>query len=237
KEDQVNILIHGHEPLLFEGMIAAANEAANVEKAQCEQPVPPAVPYDSDRKPMLPVSTPGKKSVEEVAAFLDVAPTLIVKTLIYKADDKVVAVLMRGDHEVNEIKLKKLTGANDVVLADKATVESVTGAPSGFAGPQGLIEKGIPVYEDVNVPVMTNFVTGGNAQDKHFINVNSGVDFKFTGVADLRKAVSGDQCPKCTEGKIEIYKGIEVGHIFMLGAKYSKAMGCTFLDDDGTEKP
>lgn len=227
--------------------------AANVEKAPCKPPIvenPDRLPREMivecpdhfEMEQLEKVSTPGKKSVEEVSAFMGVKPSKLVKTLIYKAGDEVVAVLVRGDHEVNEIKLKKeltfLMGKEtEVALADKETVERVTGAPSGFAGPVGL--KNVMIIADYSVFCMNNFITGGNKADTHLKNVNLDRDFNVSrhGFRDLRNVVHGDPCPKCAEGRIEIFKGIEVGHIFMLGTKYSKAMGCTFLDEDGTEKP
>jgi len=206
--------------------------AANVEKSQCEAPVKTSGP---EMKPVEKVSTPGKKTVEEVSSFMGVSPADLVKTLIYKVGSETVAVLVRGDHELNEIKLQRATGAAEAALADKETVERATMAPSGFAGPVGL--KGIKVYADHSVSGMVNFITGGNEADTHLRNVNLGRDFSVDVFADLRKVMAGDPCPKCGAGRIEIFKGIEVGHIFMLGTKYSKAMGCTFLDDDGAEKP
>ncbi|MGC2425232.1 MAG: proline--tRNA ligase [Nitrospirota bacterium] len=224
--------------------------AANVEKAECKPPEPvdkSRVPRellaeeDEVELPIEKVSTPGKKTVEEVAEFLGVKPSKLVKTLIYKVDEgkkRNVAVLVRGDHEVNEIKLKNALKATDVSLADKETVERVTKAPTGFAGPVGLNPILFNIIADNAVASMANFITGGNEADTHLRNVNFS-NFKVDEFADLRNAVSGDPCPKCAEGKIEIFKGIEVGHIFMLGTKYSdpEAMNCTFLDEDGSEKP
>jgi len=206
---------------------------ANVEKA----PSAPTVEI-TDRSgtgQMERVSTPGKKSVEEVAAFMGIESSALVKTLIYTADGRVVAVLVRGDHELNEIKLKKLLGVTDVALADKDTVERVTKAPSGFAGPVGL--EGVDIYADNAVNGMVSAVVGGNEKDVHIGNAAPGRDFSVKMFADLRNVKAGDACPKCGAGRVEINKGIEVGHIFMLGTKYSEAMGCNFLDEDGTEKP
>jgi prolyl-tRNA synthetase len=218
-----------------EDFIASCNSceyAANVEKAQCQAPEKAG---GAEMKPVEKVNTPGKKTVEDVSSFMGVKPSELVKTLLYKAGDQVVAVLVRGDHELNEIKLKNLLGAAEVALADREAVERITKAPSGFAGPVGLT--GVKVYADHSVSAMVNFITGGNEADTHLRNVNLVRDFKVDTFADLRKVMAGDPCPKCGAGKIEIFKGIEVGHIFMLGTKYSKSMGCTFLDDDGSEKP
>jgi len=179
------------------------------------------------------VSTPGMKTVEEVTSFMNVDPERLVKTLIYMADGRVVAVLVRGDHELNEVKLKNILACNNVDLANKEMVEKATGAPSGFAGPVGL--KGIDIYADHALQGMHDFVTGGNEGDIHLKNVNTG-NFEVKGFYDLRSVLAGDDCPAC-HGEIEIHRGIEVGHIFKLGTKYSEAMGATFLDAQGREKP
>jgi len=151
----------------------------------------------------------------------------------YLADGKVVAALVRGDHELNEVKLKNVIGCNELELADPKTVKITTNAPSGFAGPVGLDD--IDIYSDHTVEAMSNFITGGNEKDIHLKNVNL-KDFEVKGFFDLRSVVHGDQCPKCN-GIFEIHRGIEVGHIFKLGSKYSEAMGVTYLDADGREKP
>ena len=207
--------------------------AANVEKAVARSRRYPPV----ERENFLPVervATPGKKSVEDVAAFLGVKPEKLVKTLIFLADGKAVAALVRGDHELNEVKLKNVLGCTELELAGPETVERVTGAPSGFAGPVGL--KDVDIYADHTVEVMSNFITGGNEKDVHLKNVNLERDFTVRGFYDLRTVVGGDECPRC-HGRLEIHRGIEVGHIFKLGTKYSEAMGARFLDSEGREKP
>jgi len=206
--------------------------AANVEKAVCPAP---EKKQSGELKPVEDVSTPGMKTVDEVTGFLKVGPETLVKTLVYMAGGEPVVALVRGDHEINEVKLKNVLGVSEVALADKDTVERVTAAPSGFAGPVGL--KGVKVYADHAVAAMENFVTGGNRQDTHLLNVNIGRDFNVDAFYDIRGILAGDPCPRCKEGKVEINKGIEVGHIFMLGTKYSEAMGCTYLDEDGTDRP
>lgn len=181
------------------------------------------------------VETPGKKSVEEVTAFLKISPDKLVKTLIFKADDRIVAALVRGDHEINEIKLKNVLNAKELALADQATVERVTKAPSGFAGPVGL--SGVEIFADHVVEHMSNFVVGGNEKDIHLINVTTPRDFAVKGFYDLRNVVVGDHCPRCENGRMELHRGIEVGHIFKLGTKYSEVMKATFLDEKGAEQP
>ncbi len=206
--------------------------AANVEKAACPAP---ETSGGAGMKPVEKVVTPGMKTVEEVTGFMNVSPESLVKTLVYLADGEPVVALVRGDHDLNEIKLKNLVGADEVALADQATVERVTGAPSGFAGPVGL--KGVRIFADHAVSAMKDFVTGANEGDMHLTGVNLERDFRVNAFADIRSIKAGDSCPRCKNGEIEIHKGIEVGHIFMLGTKYSEAMGCTYLDEDGAEKP
>jgi prolyl-tRNA synthetase len=180
------------------------------------------------------IDTPGKRSAEEVAEFLGVSADRLVKTLVMIADDRPVAALIRGDHELNDVKLKRLLGVEDLNFADEATVRSVTGAPVGFAGPVGLPE-GLKVVADQDVSTLKNFVTGANEPSAHFTGVNWNRDFPVPEFADIRVITEGDPCPRC-KGKIELRRGIEVGHIFKLGTKYSEAMGATFLDADGKKQ-
>ncbi len=205
--------------------------AANVEKAELS-------PVGGDeervaRGTLTRVETPGTRTVAEVTAFLGVRDTDLVKTIVFLADNEPVAVLVRGDYEANEIKVKAFTGAKEVVFAGEATVHQVTGAPVGFAGPVGL---GCRVLADHSVAGLTDFVCGGNEKDLHLRDVNF-TDFEVEAFADLRKAVDGDACPRCDEGKLRTYRGIEVGHIFYLGTKYSEAMGLTFQDENSKVKP
>ncbi len=218
-----------------EDSIASCNKcdyAANIEKAvtKSRRYLPEEIETENVVEK---VYTPGMRTVEEVTSFMSVGPEKLVKTLIYKADGNAIAVLVRGDHELNEVKLKNLTGCKNLDLADRKTVERVTGAPSGFAGPIGLEE--MDIYADNAVQGMRNFITGGNEIDAHLKNVNLG-DFNVKGFYDLRSVVTGDDCPNC-HGSIELHRGIEVGHIFKLGTKYSEAMGAVFLDAQGVEKP
>ena len=205
--------------------------AANVEQAVGRKLPPTSGPGAQARAT---VSTPGKHTIAEVSAFLKVPPTALVKTLVYLADGRPVVVLVRGDREVNEIKLKKALGAGEIVLASDAAVKEVTGAPVGFAGPVGLKA---PVYVDDEVAAMADFVTGANQADAHLTGVNVGRDFAPAATGDYRQAAPGDACPRCDKGTFKGYRGIEVGQVFFLGHKYSKPMGVTFLDVDGHEKP
>jgi prolyl-tRNA synthetase len=212
--------------------------AANLEKAEC----PPAkiVPSSgkalerSELKELEEVETKRMKTVEEVGKFLKEKPNKFIKTLIYKTNDESVMVLIRGDHEVNESKLKSYLGVNEVFLADEKTIEEITGAPLGFAGPVGLKVK-CKVVADYSVKGIVNGITGANKKDYHLKNVNMNRDYSVDEVLDLRMAKEGDVCPKC--GKtLEFSRGIELGHTFKLGTKYSKSLGATFVDRDGKER-
>jgi prolyl-tRNA synthetase len=203
--------------------------AANLEKAEVPPPADPGPPPPGAPAP---VHTPGVRTVEEVAAFLGVNPAEIVKTLIYETDRGPVAVLLRGDHEVNEIKVKNLLGVTDLLLAGPARVEELTGAAVGFAGPVGLA---LPLYADQAVAALPAMVTGANRTDYHLTGVNPLRDLSLTRVADLRQVTAQDPCPRCG-GVLEILRGIEVGHIFKLGFKYSKALNAKYLDADGQEQ-
>ncbi|HVV16720.1 MAG TPA: proline--tRNA ligase [Polyangia bacterium] len=204
--------------------------AANVEQAVARPPAgTPAA-----TAAMTKVATPGKHSIADVSAFLKVAPDRLVKTLVYVADGQPVAVLVRGDRAVNEIKLQRALGAGVLALAGDAAVTEVTGAPVGFAGPVGLKA---PVYCDLEVAAMADFVVGANAGDMHLTGVNVNRDFTPAAVGDYRTAAAGDSCARCETGHLVAYRGIEVGQVFFLGTKYSEPMGVTFLDVDGQEKP
>jgi prolyl-tRNA synthetase len=207
--------------------------AANLERAEVKAPDAPDRMGSDSELPMEEVDTPDIKSVEEVTSFLDITPEQLIKTLIFVADDEVVAALVRGDHEINEAKLKNFLGAQTVELADAALVEQTTGAPMGFAGPVGL---SIRLVADHAVRNMENFVAGGNRVDVHLRNVNRGRDFQVRDFADLRVITPRDVCTRCG-AEIRFGRGIEVGHIFKLGTKYSRALNATFLDEQGKEQP
>jgi prolyl-tRNA synthetase len=207
--------------------------AANLEKAEIK---PPEIPTESGGQAiqtLKPVDTPDIKSVEEVTSFLGISPDRLIKTLIFMADKKVVAALVRGDHELNEAKLTAFLGAKTLELADAQLVEETTGAPIGFAGPAGLKVK---LVADHAIKEMKNFVTGGNKKDVHLKDVNLGRDFEVDLFGDLRIITPQDSCPKCG-GEIQFGRGIEVGHIFKLGTKYSHALKAFFLDEQGKEMP
>ena len=204
--------------------------AANYEKAAC---VPVEKPSNDGDFDMEKIHTPNVHTIEELVEFMGAEPYNFAKTIIYKADDKYIAAMVRGDREINEVKLKNLVGCiDDVELAEPFMVKQITNAEVGFAGPVGL---DIPVYVDKEVEMMKNFIIGANETDMHYKNVNIGKDFTPAMVADIRVIEEGDACPKC--GKpVKTAQGIEVGHIFKLGTKYSKALGLTFQDEDGQSK-
>ena len=207
--------------------------AANVEKATTKPAhwhLPPEAPASRQKVP-----TPGAKAVEEVAAMLQVAPARIVKTLVYETEQGPVAVAIRGDREVNEVKLLNFLGVQRLALAGEEQILAVTGAPVGFAGPVGL-RGGIDLVADESVRGIVNFVCGANEADTHLIGCNWGSDAQPTSWGDFVLVRGGDPCPRC-DGTLEEFRGIEVGHIFKLGTKYSEPMQCTFLDAEGTSHP
>jgi len=178
------------------------------------------------------VVTKGAHSVADVSVMLELKPSQIVKTMLVIVDDEPVAVLIRGDHELNEAKVKNLLGAAVVELATPEQIAKATGGPVGFSGPIGLK---VPLYADNAVKYMRNMGVGGNEKDIHLEGVNLERDFEVKKFADLRNAADGDSCPHCG-GRYSNTRGIEVGHIFKLGTKYSEAMNATFLDADGVAK-
>lgn len=182
------------------------------------------------------IYTPDIKTIEELTNFLGVSKDKFVKTLIYKAKDQVVAVLIPGNRELNEVKLCKVLGIpeHQLEMADEETVKEVTGAKVGFAGPIGL-KSDVKVLIDSRVTKMKNCIVGANESDYHFKNVNYGRDFTGEVVEDLLLVRAGDICPKCGE-KLKIARGTEVGNIFQLGTKYSDGLNATFLDEDGKER-
>ncbi|MEE0699815.1 MAG: proline--tRNA ligase [Bacilli bacterium] len=180
---------------------------------------------DEELKPRELIKTPNVGTIEEVSNFLNEDKGKFVKTLIYKIDGNFYAVLVKGTHEVNEAKLKKLMQAKEVVLAEIDEVEEVTKAKLGFAGPVGLE---IPIILDNEIMNMVNFVVGANKTDYHYKNVNL-EDFNYLLVGDVRCITEHDSCPSCGK-KLNFKNGIEVGNTFKLGTKYSEALNLTYLD-------
>jgi len=199
---------------------AQENEAQNDSKESSE--------------PTKEILTSNLKSVEEVAQYLNVTPSNLIKTMIVEVDGNLMSALVRGDHELSLTKLRKSLGAELVELATREQIQEVTGGPMGFSGPVGL---NIRKVADISVQNMGTSITGANKADYHIINVNIGRDYEIEEFFDIRVASDGDKCPKCDSGTLSSTRGIEVGHVFMLGTKYSEAMNATFVDSDGKEKP
>lgn len=205
--------------------------AANLERAEIGDREVAAAPLFA--KELRKVHTPGRSTIEQVSGFLQCLPQQMIKTLIYLADGEPVAVLVRGDHEVNENKLRRTLGVSRVELADPETIERVTGAPVGFAGPIGLK---VRLLADRAVLLVAGGVTGANEMDYHLVGVQPGRDFQPSLVADLRIAGDGDPCPRCS-GVLRLRRGIEIGHVFKLGTKYSAKLGAQYLDEKGQAHP
>ena len=216
----------GEDTLVFSD---GSDYAANIEKAEA---LAPATTRPAPGTPLARVDTPTQKTIEEVSAFLGVAPAQCVKTLLLRGRDGLVALCLRGDHELNEIKaakLPELTGT--AVLAAEEDILAATGTRPGFIGPVGL-SADIPVIVDRSAAVLADFVCGGNADGTHYTGANWERDARITRVEDLRQVVEGDPSPD-GQGALHIARGIEVGHVFQLGQKYAQALGATVLDDQG----
>ncbi len=207
--------------------------AANTEKAEIAQPA--AKPVDSAVfKELMRVQTPNMRTIQEVAGFLNIEPKDLIKTLVFTSPQGPVVALVRGDHDINEVKLRNYLKCETLELADEDGIEKITGAPRGFAGPTGM--KTVRMVADFGLQGCCNMVTGGNERDVHVKNVNFERDFPVSEFADIRSAQAGDMCPRC--GKtLATTRGIEVGHIFKLGTKYSTAMNCSYLDQQGKPQP
>ncbi|MFA6936188.1 MAG: proline--tRNA ligase [Bacilli bacterium] len=200
--------------------------ASNLEIAECVESKKETESSVKLEKELI--HTPNAKSIEEVSKFLNESIDKFVKSLVYKVDNKLVLALVRGDREINETKLRKILNATSVELADFDSVEKLTGAKVGFAGPIGI---STTIVMDRDIKGLTNFIVGANKTDYHFKNVNL-EDFKVDYVGDICQIKQGDTCPKCG-GKIYFKKGIEIGNTFKLGTKYSKALGLEYLDNNG----
>jgi prolyl-tRNA synthetase len=213
------------------GFCDACDYASNVEKAATRPPRQLESPAASE--PLEQISTPGKKTVEEVTKFLKISPENIVKTIVFEYEGGLVAGLVRGDRQIHATKLKNLLDCEWLQPAKESLVTEKTGLPVGYLGPVGLKLK---IFADHEVAQMHNFVTGANVADAHYQGVHVGRDFKIDQVGDLRTVEEGDPCPRCDKGTYKIKRGIEVGHIFILGDKYSRALKATYLNDQGKEQ-
>lgn len=208
-----------------------SNYAANIEMAPVVNTYEKS---DESQKEMEKVLTENKKSIEEVVAFLNVDSSKCIKSLLFKVDDQYVLVLVRGDHEVNDIKLKNLYAASVVELATPEETKEILGCSIGSLGPVGVNK--VEIVADPAVQAIVNGVCGANEENHHFINVNAEKDFSVTKYADIRFIQEGDLSPD-GQGKIVFAKGIEVGHVFKLGTRYSEAMNATYLDENGKSQP
>lgn len=203
--------------------------ASNIEVSECKED-----PKET-KEALLPkelIHTPNIGKIEDLVTSLQVEANQLTKTLIYKIDDKYYACMVAGNHEINELKLKKIMNAKEVELASKEKVEEITGAEIGFAGPIGL---SIPVIIDYEIKYMHNYLVGANQTNYHYINVNLN-DFEYQYVGDIRNIQDQDPCP-CCKKPITFQKGIEIGNIFKLGTKYSEKLGLTYLNENNELKP
>lgn len=207
--------------------------AANLEKAKVAAPAGESM-LNAECPAIEEVATPGKHTVEEVCEFLGVSQDKLVKTLLFTVDGEPVAALVRGDRELNDVKLRNLVGGNEIEMATEEQVKEWTGAPVGFAGPVGInVER---IFADHELLAATDWIAGANKGDTHIKHLSLGRDCKIEQFADLRVITEADPCPDCGAA-IEFTKGIEVGHVFKLGSKYSKSMEATFLDENGKTQP
>ena len=217
----------GEDEVVF---CSACSYAANMEKA----PSTSELMEKEEFKELNKILTPNVKTIEDLEKFFNTTAKKFAKTLIYKADDRVIAVMVRGDRQLNETKvINAIGGAIEFEMADAETVMAATSAVVGFAGPIGI--KADVVLVDAEVSNMYNFIIGANDTGYHYENVNYGKDFEGI-VGDYRNATEGDKCPKCGS-QLTIARGVEVGHIFKLGTKYSESMGATVIGEDGKNQP
>ncbi|HEY6728126.1 MAG TPA: proline--tRNA ligase [Polyangiaceae bacterium] len=216
-----------------EDVIAACRQcdyAANIEVA--ETPAFPARgPEPGSVPPHEKIHTPGQRSIEEVSKFLESAPDRFLKSLVYICDGTAVLVVVRGDHAVNEIKLGRALGAAEVRMAEADEVWRATKAKVGFAGPVGYSGR---VVIDRDAASISDAITGANETDYHLKHVQHGRDFEAE-VVNVREIIDGDACPQCG-ASLGLYRGIEAGHIFLLGTRYTESMGASFLDDKGVQQ-
>ena len=216
----------GEDAIIFSD---GSEYAANIEKAEA---LAPTATRPAPAASLQRVDTPTQKTIDEVAAFLKVSPQQCVKTLLVRGRDGLVALCLRGDHEINEVKAGKLAELPDEsILASEEEILAAIGTRPGFIGPVGLPDS-IPVIVDRDAAVLADFVCGGNADGSHYTGANWERDARVTRIADLRNVVEGDLSPD-GQGVLHIARGIEVGHVFQLGRKYAEALDATVIDDQG----
>ncbi|MEO8181382.1 MAG: proline--tRNA ligase [Deltaproteobacteria bacterium] len=223
KNEEFQVLVHSGEDIIV--ACESCEYAANLEVAVSR--VAPSASPDPGSPAATPTDTPKQKSIEDVAKFLGLPPNRLLKSLLYRAGDRFALAVVRGDHELNEDKLARALGVREIELAEAAAVQRLTGAPVGFAGPVGFTGE---ILVDPAASQVSAAVCGANATDRHLLNVQFGRD--YTGkVVDLRSVVDGDVCVECG-ALLRRYRGIEAGHIFVLGTHYSQKMGATYLDQE-----
>lgn len=221
-------------------VIADSGEAEIVYCPECEYAanveIAPCVPSDNGEEPaknMEKISTPGQTTIEQVSQFLQVPAQKLIKTLFYQADDEIIAVLVRGDRTINEIKLQRVHPSLTLEMASAQQIKEVTGCEPGYVGPLKL-GKQIKIYADHEIKTMVNGVCGANEENYHYINVQPERDFPGTTYADLRLIEKGETCPKC-QAVLNWARGIEVGQVFKLGTKYSEALNAKYVDENGKD--
>jgi prolyl-tRNA synthetase len=224
---EFQVLVQSGEDVI--AVCESCTYAANLEVAHTPAP---ALGTSEGIAPVEKIATPGQRSIEEVSAFLGACADRFLKSLVYVANNESILAIVRGDHELNEIKLARAAGATEVRLASPEEVIQATGAPVGFAGPVGFDGK---IFVDPFAAAVLDGICGANQADYHQTHVAFGRDYQAT-VAELRNVQANDPCPQCTK-PLSLYRGIEAGHIFLLGTHYSAKMGATFLDDKGENRP
>jgi len=213
---------------------SACGYGANLEKA--ETGARPAPWKDETETPMVEVETPGKGGIDDVVEFLGITASRMIKCLVYDTERGFVVALLRGDLEVNEVALKNMLQVDHLTLASEDKVEQATGAPVGYVGPHKLPAQAVRIVGDHSIRDAVNAVTGAGRRDWHVAGFVQRRDAKVEAWGSFAQARAGDPCPRC--GKpLDIARGIEVGHIFKLGTKYSTALGCTFTDEKGETHP
>ncbi len=236
--------IGGHETREFmllceagEDTVFSCDNCDYASNAECATSRPPQPRADTPAPgaPQL-VPTPGAATIEAVSQFLNVAPSQLVKTLLYKADAQFVAALVRGDRELNETKLQRALRVSELRMATAEEVQQLSGAAVGFAGPVGLPDS-VKVIADHEIHAMGDFVVGANQDDAHLVGVEVGRDFQVDTWADLRMVADGDPCPRCATGRLRAHRAIELGHVFKLGTSYAQSLGALYLDEDGNRHP
>jgi len=213
---------------------SACNYRANLEMVECKRVDLTDEVEKVQMQPLKEVHTPGITRVEQLEEFLKIPTSQMIKTLIFETDNGFVATLVRGNHEVNLSKVRRIIGSAKLEMASHSQIQELTGAPVGFSGPIGLGR--VKIIQDFSITNGKNFVCGANKENKHIINVNPRRDFSADFTGDIRYITEEDQCPKC-DGNLRFREGIELGHIFKLGTKYSIPLGGTFIDKNNRERP